>query len=79
MLSDTARVELAPENIRVITVYPRMTATDFGRNSLGNRQMRQQQRSNAARTDVVVDSPEFVAEKILEAAQKEPVEQFMDA
>jgi len=79
MLSDTARVELVPDNIRVITVYPRMTATDFGKNSLGSRQMRQQQRSNTAGANVVVDSPEFVAEKILEAAQKEPAEQYMDA
>ncbi len=79
ILSDTARVELAPDNIRVITVYPRMTATDFGRNSLGNQQMRQQQRDAAPRADIVVDSPEHVAEKILEAAQKEPAEQYMDA
>ena len=79
MLSDTARGELAPDNIRVITVYPRMTSTDFGRNSLGNRQMRQQQRATASRPEVVVDSAEFVAEKILEAVQKEPAEQFMDS
>ena len=79
MLSDTARGELAPDNIRVITVYPRMTATDFGRNSLGNRQMRQQQRASANRPEVVVDSPEFVAEKILLAVQNEPPEQFMDS
>jgi len=78
MLSDTARGELAPDNIRVITVYPRMTATDFGRNSLGNRSMRQQQRGNTP-PGVVVDSAEYVAEKILEAIQKEPTEQFMDA
>jgi short-subunit dehydrogenase len=78
MLSDTARGELAPDNIRVITMYPRMTATDFGRNSLGNRQMRQQQRGNAA-PNMVIDSAEDVAEKILEAIQKEPAEQFMDA
>jgi len=78
MLSNTARGELALDNIRVITVYPRMTATDFGRNSLGNRQMRQQQRGNAA-PGVVIDSPEYVAEKILEAIQKEPAEQFMDS
>ena len=78
MLSDTARGELASDNIRVITVYPRMTATDFGRNSLGNRQMRQQQRGNAA-PERVIDSPEYVAEKILEAIQKEPAEQFMDS
>ena len=79
MLSDTARGELASDNIRVITVYPRMTATDFGRNSLGNRQMRQQQRASANRPEVVVDSPEFVAEKILLAVQNEPPEQFMDS
>jgi short-subunit dehydrogenase len=78
MLSDTARGELAADNIRVITVYPRMTATDFGRNSLGNRQTRQQQRGNTA-PGVVVDTPEYVAEKILEAIQKEPAEQFMDS
>ncbi len=79
MLSDTARGELAPDNIRVITVYPRTTATDFGRNSLGNQQMRQQQRRNAAASGMVVDAPEYVAGKILEAIQKEPVEQFMDS
>ena len=78
MLSDTARGELAADNIRVITVYPRMTATDFGRNSLGNRQVRQQQRGNTP-PGVVIDSAEYVAEKILEAIQKEPTEQFMDA
>jgi short-subunit dehydrogenase len=78
MLSDTARGELAPDNIRVITVYPRMTATDFGRNSLGNRQVRQQQRVSAA-PGVVIDTPEYVAGKILEAIQKEPAEQFMDS
>jgi short-subunit dehydrogenase len=78
MLSDTARGELAADHIRVITVYPRMTATDFGRNSIGNRQMRQQQRGNAA-PEMVIDSAEYVAEKILEAIQKEPAEQFMDA
>jgi len=76
MLTETARVELAPENIRVITVYPRMTATDFGKNSLGDPQVRQRQRAGAAGS-TVVDSAEFVAEKILEAARKEPIEQYM--
>ena len=78
MLSNTARGELAADNIRVITVYPRMTATDFGRNSIGNRQVRQQQRGNV-RPGVVIDTAEYVAGKILEAIQKEPPEQFMDA
>jgi short-subunit dehydrogenase len=78
MLSDTARGELAADNIRVITVYPRMTDTDFGRNSAGNRQLRQQQRAQAA-PGVVVDSPEYVAGKILEAIRNEPAEQYMDS
>jgi hypothetical protein len=58
-------------------VFPRTTATDFGKHSLGDQRLRQQQRSAAA-AHVVVDSPEFVAEKILEAAQNEPAEQYMD-
>ena len=79
MLSDTARVELAPDNIRVITIYPRMTATDFGKNSLGQQPMRHQPRSAAPGPDRVIDSAEYVAGKILLAAQTEPAEQFMEA
>jgi short-subunit dehydrogenase len=74
MLSDTARIELEPDKIRVITVYPRMTDTDFGKNALGNQQLRMFQRGSAP----VVDSADHVAGKILEAAQKEPPEQFME-
>ncbi len=77
LLSETAREELAGENIRVITVYPRMTATDFGKNALGDQRMRQQQRSGGS-WKPVVDSPEFVAGKILEAARREPAEQTME-
>jgi short-subunit dehydrogenase len=86
MLSDTLRGELSAENIRVVSVFPRITATDFGRNSLGNRQMRQEQRSGAGsgphnRTSwgQVPDTAELVAEKILEAARTEPAEMFMEA
>ena len=75
MLSDTARVELAPDNIRVITVYPRMTATDFGKNSLGNQQSTHGPANGPAPT---VDSAEHVAGRILAAAQAEPEEQFME-
>jgi NADP-dependent 3-hydroxy acid dehydrogenase YdfG len=75
VLSDTARGELAPEHIRVITIFPRVTSTDFGRNSLGNREVRRQQRAHSA---VPVDWPEFVADKILAAAINEPEEQYMD-
>lgn len=76
-LSATARAELAADNIRVITVYPRMTATGFAQNALGSRELRHQQRSSASAA-MRPDTPEFVAGKILEAVQKEPAEQYMD-
>ncbi len=75
-ISETAGYELVGDNIRVVTMYPRTTATDFGKNSLGNRGMRQQQRSHAS--EVKVDTAEQVADKILEAAEKEPAEQYME-
>ena len=77
VLSATARAELAGDNIRVITVYPRITATDFGKNSIGDAEMRARQRT--PRPGVPVDSPEHVAQKILEALRAEPAEQYMDA
>ena len=77
MLSETARGELAADHIRVITVYPKLTATDFGKNSLGDRSLRQGQRAGATGGQVP-DSAELVAEKILVAAQTEPAEQYID-
>jgi short-subunit dehydrogenase len=74
MLSETARVELAADHIRVISVYPRMTATEFTQRSLGNTELRHRQREGAS---IPVDTPEFVAEKILSAAVHEPEEQYM--
>ena len=79
LLSATARVELAAENIRVITVFPRTTETDFGKHAAGDLELRARQRSAATwRANVVVDSAEYVAKKILEAAQTEPEEIYMD-
>ncbi len=78
LLSATARVELAAENIRVITVFPRTTATDFGKHAVGDMQMRERQRSGAARPGQVIDSAEYVADKILEAAKTEPEEMYME-
>jgi short-subunit dehydrogenase len=77
MISSTARAELAADNIRVITVFPRTTATDFGKNSLGDQAMRQRQRAHATGGAIPVDSAEHVAGKILEAARNEPAEQYM--
>ena len=90
MLSNTARGELTPDHIKVITVLPRMTATDFGRNSLGNPAMRQQQRGpgsgGAVRPESAprgegmppIDSAETVARRILLAAQTEVDEQMIE-
>lgn len=79
LISDTARVELAPDNIRVITVFPRATATDFGKHSLGDRKLRQEQRGRAAASAYPVDSAEYVAGKILNAARTEQAEQYMES
>jgi short-subunit dehydrogenase len=77
VITETARVELSPDNIRVITVFPRTTATEFGKNSLGDPQLRARQRAGAS-AHVTADSPDFVAAKILQAVRNEPAEQYMD-
>lgn len=70
-LSDAERLELAPDNIRVITVYPHNTQSDFVSNGLLFGLINVQAPANAA-------PPEFVAQKILEAASDEPAEKYMD-
>ena len=77
MISDTARDELASDNIRVISVFPRMTATDFHVNVLGGsgRETRPKPSSTGY---VVIDPPEHVADRILLAATHEPEEQYME-
>ncbi len=78
LLSETARFELESENIRVITMFPRTTATDFGKNSLGSQSLRQRQRSHAVNA-ATVDLPEAVALKIVDAIRRELPEQYMDS
>ncbi len=77
ILSETARYELAGDNIKVCTVFPRLTATDFGKNSLGNPELRSRQRSGGG-DPVTVDTADFVAGKILQAIQTEAAEQYME-
>ena len=77
LLSETARYELENDKIKVITMFPRTTATDFGKNSIGNQGLRQRQR-NAASGSVPVDLPEAVAKKIVEAITGDLAEQYMD-
>ena len=77
MISSTARDELAQDNIRVISVFPRTTATDFHVHALGGGPGRQ--RPTLTRIGPVkVDTAEHVAERILLAAVNEPQEQYMD-
>lgn len=72
-LTLTARLELAPDNIRVGLVYPGVTATDFMKNAM-RVQMDQGQRRR-----MPADPPEHVAEKILEAVQTEAAEVYADS
>ena len=77
MITDTARDELAPDNIRVISIFPRTTATDFHVHALGGAPGRQ--RPTPTRTGpVIIDTPEHVADRILDAAINEPNDQYMD-
>jgi len=77
LLSETARYELEHDGIKVITVFPRTTATDFGKNSIGDQRLRQHQRSTATRSSPV-DTPDYVAGRILQAIETEAAEQYMD-
>jgi hypothetical protein len=59
----------------MITVYPRQTATDFGKNARRSQQQRGGHQEPALSRSA--DTPEYVAQKILEAAQNEPAEQYV--
>ncbi|MFP4013084.1 MAG: SDR family NAD(P)-dependent oxidoreductase [Chitinispirillaceae bacterium] len=67
-LSEAARVELGKHNIRVTTVYPGLTDTDFFSNTLGNDSGGKASASLKRR----MRTPRFVAERILDGARKEP-------
>jgi NADP-dependent 3-hydroxy acid dehydrogenase YdfG len=75
MISDTAREELASENIRITTMFPRATATNFGKNSIATPKTNHQ---GPRQGGLEPDSAEDVAQKILDAARREPHDQYMD-
>jgi short-subunit dehydrogenase len=77
MISDTAREELASENIRITTMFPRATATNFGQNSLATPKTNHQG-PRPGQGGYESDSAEAVAQKILEAACHELHNQYMD-
>lgn len=71
-LSLTARQELEPDHIIVSVFHPKMTATDFGKNSAGEKYD-----SSAGRPGMSVDTPEVVAIKIAEQIESEEAEANM--
>ena len=72
-LSQNARMELARDNIRVIIVYPNITASNFYMNTLDARNAGQVSFDQHRRAQ----SCEFVAQKIVAGARREPREVFM--
>jgi short-subunit dehydrogenase len=64
-LSLTARKELEKDNIIVNVMHPKMTSTDFGKNAIGSRPNFGTNRP-ASIAGMEVDTPDQVAEKILE-------------
>ena len=67
----TARVELAPDGILVSEVYPFITATNFGKNRMGN-----PAGGGPAANYASGDTPEFVAELILKAIEEGDAQYF---
>ena len=71
-ISDGARIELAPLNIRVVTVYPGSTDTEFSKNLIDKDKADERMWKR-----VKAQSAAFVAEKIVHAARREPRVQYM--
>jgi len=79
-LSLTARTELKPDNIIVSVMHPKMTATNFGKNSVTGGTSRPAgpgTRPSNNNPAMQVDSPEAVAEAILELIKSEAPEAEM--
>ncbi|KMQ50344.1 short-chain dehydrogenase [Chitinispirillum alkaliphilum] len=73
-LTESARLELKKDNIRLITVYPGLTKTNFFKNALrSHTDIKQQTGTFTPRGR----SPEYVAAQILRGAQKEPHDVYM--
>ena len=75
-LSLTARAELAGDHIVVSVFHPKMTATDFGKNSAGAHPDMAALYKNQNRS-MEIDTPEQVAEKIAEQIVSEEAEASM--
>jgi short-subunit dehydrogenase len=77
-LSLTARTELAKDHIIVSVFHPKMTATSFGKNSVNAEPETRESYAESARANgMEVDTPEQVADKILEQIESEEAEASM--
>jgi short-subunit dehydrogenase len=70
-VSLTARAELAGDGIAVSEVYPFITATNFGKNRMGN-----PAGGGPSSNYAEGDSPEFVAEIIVKAIEEGQAQYF---
>lgn len=75
-ISLTARAELEKDNIKVSIIHPYVTETEFFRSAIKNPENSNWQ-FQARNNMPAADSPEFVAEKILETIESEEAEVFV--
>ena len=72
-LSDNARMELAPDGIRVVVVHPGATSSNFFRNTINA-----PDRGGEPAGPRTRDTPEQVAERIIDGIRSEPREVYMN-
>jgi short-subunit dehydrogenase len=65
-LSLTARAELEKDNIVVSIMLPGLTATDFGKNAMKTDATRPSMPSSSTGTMPTADTPDYIAERIME-------------
>ena len=74
-ISLTARIELAKDNIIVSVIHPKITTTNFFASGLGEKSTWTGISNN--NPDIKIDTPELVAQKILELIESEEAEASM--
>lgn len=75
-ISLTAREELKKDNIHVSVVYPYMTLTDFEKNTIKDTEENQPEPEEDRKTLRPPDTPEYLAQKILEGIENNDAEIF---
>lgn len=76
-LSYTARQELAKYNIIVSTVLPKMTDTNFAKNSIGADCQWVREKMSERDPSLAINTPQKVAQRLFELIQSEEAEAFV--